>query len=155
MVLSQVQAPGLRYKIGMSIASGRIVWANGPFPCGTYSGLKIFQSGMNNAHEANERVIADGGYVDECCMKFGENQKLTRLQVVIRARHETVNRRFKQFSVLGNRFRHALSRHSAWFYAVCNITEVRVENGELYLTSNAASLKVKHYRCSAPLAELK
>ncbi len=33
-----------------------------------------------------------------------------------RARHETLNRRFKQFSVIGKRFRHELSLHSTLPY---------------------------------------
>ncbi len=47
-----------------------------------------------------------------------------------RARHEPVNRRFKQFSVIGQRFRHGLSLHSSCFHPVQNLTQVMIQNGE-------------------------
>ena len=85
---------------------------------------------MKHALENDEVVVADGGYADERCVKYGESPERSRFYAVVRARYETVNRRFKQFSVLGNRFRHSLFKHSICFHAVCNIVDIAIENGE-------------------------
>ena len=59
------EGPGLRYEIGVPIASGEIVWTHGPFPCGSFPDLKIFRMGMKSALTRGERVVADAGYIDE------------------------------------------------------------------------------------------
>ena len=37
----KLNGPGLRYEIGLNIASGDIVWAYGGYPCGSYPDLKL------------------------------------------------------------------------------------------------------------------
>jgi len=125
------KGPGLRYEIGISIASGDIVWAYGPAPCGSWSDLKIARTGIVRVMEHGEMIIADGGYKDAryFITPNGLNNRDSRIQTVIRARHETVNRRFKQFSVLGNRFRHPLEKHGLCAHAVFKITQSMIENG--------------------------
>ncbi len=49
---------------------------------------------------------------------------------VARARHETVNLRFKSKQVLVKRFRHSLAFHSACFCAVAVITQLNIEARE-------------------------
>jgi hypothetical protein len=49
---------------------------------------------------------------------------------VARARHETVNARFKNNQVLVKRFRHSLAFHSACFRAVAVVSQLIIENGE-------------------------
>lgn len=123
--------PGLRYEVGVSVATGDIVWAHGPFPCGEFSDVRIFRLGMKQHLGNGELVIADGGYTDEKCRSCkGVNDPNRRLFAVVRARHETVNRRFKQFAVLGHRFRHALKLHSFCFYSICNLTQIMLLTGE-------------------------
>lgn len=121
---------GLRYEIGVAIATGNIVWAHGPFPCGLYPDLKIFQLGMKGALGRGEIVVADKGYQDEKCV-VEESLQISKEDIKrIRARHETVNRRMKQFFVLGHKFRHPLSRHSSCFHAVANLNQIMIANGE-------------------------
>ena len=48
----------------------------------------------------------------------------------MRARHETVNKRIKQFSSLAGIFRHDLDAHSDFVYAACVITQIALEMGE-------------------------
>lgn len=123
--------PGLRYEVGICIRTGKIAWAHGPFPCGSYSDVRIFRLGMKRNLDEGELVVADGGYKDERCMACKDEQDPNReFFALVRARHETVNRRFKQFAVLGNRFRHSLKLHSFCFYAVCNITQLLLLSGE-------------------------
>lgn len=87
---------------------------------------------MKNMLISREKVIADGGYPDERCdYNAGAlNAALLRLHTISRARHETVNRRLKQFAAVGSRFRHDVHLHSACFHAVANLTQLMIENGE-------------------------
>lgn len=74
-----------------------------------------------------ESVFADGGYQDEAC-SFSHGAE-TASWPFVRARHESANKRFKQFNFLSYLFRHRLSRHSECFFAVANITRVIIKMG--------------------------
>ncbi len=63
---------------------------------------------------------------------------------VARARHETVNLRFKSKQVLVKRFRHSLAFHLACFRAVAVITQLSIEAG--VLDSRSQSLTVHGVR---------
>ena len=88
----------MRYKIGLAIRTGYIVWTRGPFPCGSYSDLKIFKGGMQRALGAFKRVEADIGY-SGCDPEFANSPKSLfvrgeerqGLQNRVQARQETVN----------------------------------------------------------------
>ena len=114
----------------MCIQTGQIVWVNDPFPCGTWSDINIFRSGLKHMLEPGEKAEADNGYKGEphhIALPGGVNN---RDQTIARARHETVNRRFKQFGCLERVFRHNLEKHSSVFRAVAVITELSLENGQ-------------------------
>ncbi len=104
---------------------------HGPFLCGLTCDLRIFKLGMTHALLDGERVVADGGYRDIACEKNPKGREIwSGFHAMARARHETVNRRFKQFSVIGQRFRHELTLHSSCFHTVANLTHVIIQNGE-------------------------
>ena len=48
----------------------------------------------------------------------------------ILARHENVNRRIKSFDCMSGVFRHDLALHHVYFYAIVNIVQIAIENGE-------------------------
>jgi hypothetical protein len=48
----------------------------------------------------------------------------------VRARHETVNKRFKQFEILKRVFRHDVQHHQPVFGACAVITQMAIERGE-------------------------
>ena len=52
-----------------------------------------------------------------------------RMKQRVRARHETVNGRFKNWNILNNRFRNQISFHSNVFSAIVVITKLEIENG--------------------------
>ncbi len=86
---------------------------------------------MKHALLDGEQVVADGGYKDIACEKYPKDGEMwSGFHAMARARHLTVNRRFKQFSVIDERFRHELSLHSTCFHAVANLTQVMIQNGE-------------------------
>ena len=93
------KGPGVRYEVGLCIMTGHIVWIHGPFPCGKWPDLKIFRNAMKQQLSPGEKVQADLGYrgePDYIVLPTGVNDIGQR----VRARHETVNKRFKQWGIL-------------------------------------------------------
>ena len=138
MAVRSIKKPGVRYEVAISIISGDIVWINGPFPCGFYNDIKIFRQGLKNMLEDGERVEADDGYLGEApkyvlCPKAIRckfmSKKKKKLSQRIRSRQETVNKRFKQFGVLRQIFRHPIEKHASVFRAVAVTTQVNIEQG--------------------------
>ena len=125
------KGPGVRYEIGLCIQTGDIVWVNGPFPCGAYPDGKIAtQEGLEDCLDDCERYVCDGGYYGPRAEKpNGLNNADQYMKKVVRARHETVNRRFKQFRILEQVFRHRLTRHGIVFWAVANLTQLAIDDG--------------------------
>ena len=96
-------AAGLRYEVGVCIQTGWICWIIGPFACGKWSDLKIFRVALKKKLVPRERVEADGGYRGDIRISDPEdaaNLRDTLMKSAARARHETVNRRFKQFECM-------------------------------------------------------
>ena len=130
------KGPGLRYEVALSIRTGLIVWLNGPFPCGSFPDIKIFKNGLQGMLGQFERVEADAGYVgcDPLYAKtpksiFGREDR-KELQNRVRARQETVNKRFKQFGILNQRFRHDLTLHEIVFHSIAVLTQLSLLSGE-------------------------
>lgn len=129
---------GLRYEVALCIQTGWIVWINGPYPAGKWPDITIYRHRLKNHLLENEVVEADKGYRGDSttvcpddCLTFGEWQ----LKFHVRARHETVNKRMKDFKVLSDRFRHKvnrhdLSRHELCFTAVAIITQIHISTFE-------------------------
>lgn len=122
---------GVRYEIGIQISTGRLVWAHGPFMAGRFSDLKIFRHGMKKRLEIGEQVIADGTYMDPDVVYPGTVQGPQKgVHAQIRARHETVNARFRNFFVLNHKFRHNVNLHGYCFHAVFNITHLLIDQSD-------------------------
>jgi hypothetical protein len=117
--------PGVRYEIGLAIGTGDIVWASGGLPCGEWPDIKIAKDAYTFFAQ-NELTLADNGYNDQ---RFFKNPT-THLDRTILARHETVNKRLKQFKVLRSRYHHPLQKHPKCFHACVNIVQVQIEKGE-------------------------
>jgi hypothetical protein len=130
------KGPGVRYEVGLAIRTGNIVWINGPFPCGDYSDTTIFRHGLANYLDVGERVEADKGYKgdDPALAKTKDSlwcdPLFTDMQAEVRARHETVNKRLKQFGILKQEYRHNLEDHGSVFRAIAVITQLSLELGE-------------------------
>lgn len=121
----KINGPGVRYEVGVSIYDGEIVWANGPFPAGTYPDLKIFRANLKENLNENECVISDETYTDYKCVRRGhmKNEEDYSILSNIKSRHENVNEIIKNFNILKTRFRHHQSLHSYCFHAVLRITQ--------------------------------
>ena len=127
------KGPGLRYEVAICIKTGWIVWVNGPFPAGEWPDRKIAQAGINHHLDDNECYVGDGGYYDGwqwAETPTGYNNHEQKMYAMARARHETVNRQFKQFGCLSNTYRHKLQKHGAMFHAIANITQLAIMDNE-------------------------
>ncbi len=121
---------GLRYEMAIFISTGYIVWVNGPFLCGSFSDLRIFWRNLKNILENDEQVIADRGCPDTKCVYCPSTLVYPdALYLTVRAKHEGVNKRIKQFKVINSTFRHNISTHGLCFHAVANPTELMILNG--------------------------
>lgn len=124
------KGPGLRYEIGLSILTGSLIWVNGPYESGSYPDLKIFKRKMAKCVKRDEFVVGDNGYNHaKCLIPDNTDHKFMPIHSRIRARHETVNRRFKQFNVLHHKFRHGVNKHAVCFHAVSQLTALSLQSG--------------------------
>lgn len=124
------RGPGLRYEVGLCLRTGFIVWISGPFPCGAWPDLKIFREDLIHYLEEGEMVEADAGYRGEPARVKLPSDDDDGMGAVARARHETVNKRLKQWGCLHRVFRHRKVKHQVVFTAVAVITQQALENGE-------------------------
>lgn len=126
----------LRYEVASSILGGDICWINGGFPAGSHADVEIFRSCLVTYLEPFERVEADDGYIAEApervrcpkCVTVPQERKA--MMSVVRSRHETINRRLKQWRILKTMFRHDITMHETAFTAVAVMTQIAISNGE-------------------------
>ena len=104
-----------------------MVWAHGGLPCGEWPDLWLARNAIIGELRPGEMIIADRGYNDPQYFDISDGDQKKK---EILARHETVNRRIKQFCCLNCRFRHDLYLHPRFFHAVVNLTQLMIENGE-------------------------
>jgi hypothetical protein len=126
------KGPGLRYEVGINIQNGWICWIKGPFAPGPWPDIKIFRGWLKQKLQKGEMVEADAGYRGDfrvSCPSDWRTPKECAMKKAARARHETVNRRFKQFHCLKN-FRHNKELHVHCFNSIAVITQLAIENGE-------------------------
>lgn len=127
---------GIRYEVAVSILGGDICWISGPWRPGLYNDLDIFREGLLTWLEPGERCEGDDGYNGEaplrikCPASITEPKEKERMAKRVRNRHETVNKRFKQWAILEQPFRHDVINHRDVFSAVVVITQLAIENGE-------------------------
>lgn len=126
--------PGIRYEVALCIRSGRIVWIHGPFRCGEWNDMKIFRHSLINMLQDGERVETDKGYRGAPTATrppdLNNPEKIATMRETVGRRHETVNRRFKQFRCMKVVWRHSLDFHSASFRAVAVLTQLAFDDGE-------------------------
>mmetsp|Transcript_28962 Transcript_28962/g.42271 ORF Transcript_28962/g.42271 Transcript_28962/m.42271 type:complete len:217 (-) Transcript_28962:448-1098(-) len=135
---------GLRYEVCLCILTGDIVWINGPFPA-SYHDITIFRSSLKSHLAPTERTEADNGYVREAprhCKtpnSFTNPEETEFMQQRVRNRQETINKRFKDWGILRQRYRHNSVDHGDAFRAVAMLTQLSINQGEkLFLLDTKA-----------------
>ena len=56
---------GPRYELCLCVLTGDIVWVNGPYECGLWPDISIFQDSLLSHLEPNKHVEVDDGYIGE------------------------------------------------------------------------------------------
>ena len=123
----------LRYEIAMCIQTGWIVWVNGPFCAGSFSDVRIFREGLKNHLHFDERVEVDRGYVGEMAFSRPDDHGGVRvwydMKSSVRARHECLNGKLKEFKLLGTKYRNLKEKHSLFFRAIVGIVQSEIRRG--------------------------
>ena len=119
----------------MCIQTGWIVWINGPFAPGDWPDLVLaLEGGLVHMFEGDERAVADKGYRGwpeyfDVPWEHLDSAEAKSRKALARARHECTNRKFKEWKVLKEVFRHDLALHAKVFTAVANIVQVKIVEG--------------------------
>ena len=124
---------GVRYEVATCINTGHIVWIHGPFPCGSSDDITIYRLGLKRLLMRGEKVWADGGYRGDPTILHrllpGLTRELKREMARGRARHETINGRFTDWSALRDVYRHDLNKHHLIFGVVAILTQIEMLHG--------------------------
>lgn len=104
-----------------------MAWKSGPFSAGSNPDLSIFRSNLRQFLKNGEVVICDGTYRDTNCLQKDVVDETFSERV--RARQESLFSRLKSFPVLNRRIRNDRSKHADCFFAVSNMTQLSIENG--------------------------
>ena len=126
----------VKYEIALTM-DGYIAWANGPFR-GSEHDLAIFRRDLMTQIPDGKLVIGDKGYRGEPDVLDTPNRLDTdesrSFKSLVLARHETVNKRLKDFRILSSVFRHSngnpIASHKPIFFAIAVITQYKIEHGE-------------------------
>ena len=127
---------GLRYEVATSILGGDLVWINGPYEPGIWNDISVFRNALLSELDEGERVEADDGYVGEspeyvkCPRSIGNHEITESMAAIVRRRHETINKRFKQWGILKQAYRGDITEHGLAFRVVAVVTQLAIENGE-------------------------
>ncbi len=128
----KLNRPGLRYEVAISIATCYIVHINGPSLCGEWPDLRIARNWLHSRLGNDEYYLADTGY------RCGQGPAITRNSLPrhrqskfdrLMARHETVNRRFQEFAILGGKYRHEEIKHEEIFRCVAVLVQIDIARG--------------------------
>ena len=91
---------------------------------------------MISCLDDDEKAEADDGYTGEptktLIPKVNYTPADAELQQCVCNRHETINRRFKEWKCLGLSLKpsHSVEKHSMMFHAVVVICQLSIESGE-------------------------
>lgn len=103
------------------------MWAFGGYPCGEYPDLTIAREAYVLSVDSNEKTMADKGYKDSIFFILPDDKNKYQHKLIM-SRHETVNKRIRQFKILQQTFRNSIKKHPIVFHAVINITQLIIKN---------------------------
>jgi hypothetical protein len=128
---------GIRYEVAVCIlSSGELVWINGPYEPGIWNDIAIFRNALLTELDEGERGEADDGYRGEapryikCPASIGNVVEMESQAAFVRRRHETINKRFKQWGILKQVYCGDITKHGQVFRFVSIVTQLAIENGE-------------------------
>ena len=96
--------------------------------------LQIARIGICDVLPEGERIIADRIYTDvhrfEACPTGDAIHPMERTIKVLLARHETINKRMKDYKCMRDIWRHGWRKHNLAFAALINIVQMCLLHGE-------------------------
>jgi hypothetical protein len=110
------RGPNLRYEIGLCIRTVNIGWTHGGYPCGEWPACRLNRDAFIN-HLYGKKALADKGYQDNYYFVNPNGDQMKKNLT----RHETVNKKVKQFYSMKNVFRHVLILHPPFFPCSCQL----------------------------------
>jgi hypothetical protein len=122
----------LKHEVGISVFSGDVAWMNGPHRGGK-NDMTIFVERLREMLEEGEMIEADAGHKGHAGFirsrddHLREEERMEKSE--LRARHETVNRRFKSWGILKQQFRNDEKKHEFVFCAIALLTQLSIDNG--------------------------
>ncbi|KAJ3280198.1 hypothetical protein HDU76_009248 [Blyttiomyces sp. JEL0837] len=128
---------GYRYQVATALGISAIVLVAGGLPCGSWSDMKMARQFVFPLLEEGEWIAADRGYRgDRRIISYvsGTGAAVRRHNENIKnmkARHETVNKRLKDFNILVVPFRGDIGRHNIVFAAVAEVTNIKLRREPL------------------------
>jgi len=126
---------GINYELGIAIASGKLIWLNGPFKAGK-NDLQIFVGGglRDRLKQLGKKAIGDGIYRgNQDTVSYGNSHDSRQVKLFkSRAlkRHEDFNGMTKTFKILQGPFRHGTIKIARAFEAVSVICQYKIERDE-------------------------
>ena len=109
-----------------------MAWINGPFSASSHPDLWTVREDLVHALNPGEHRLAGGGRSggnQRAATPTGRSAEEQRAQGRARARHETVNSRFKVFGVLKQQHRHKLEDRSEALTAVASVAQLATQCG--------------------------
>ncbi|KAJ3078348.1 hypothetical protein HDU99_000632, partial [Rhizoclosmatium hyalinum] len=128
------KSAGYRFQVATALGTSKIVYISGGTPCGMFNDLDQAQRTLLLELEDGEKVAADKGYRGDprTITKLSGNSDAVKSHnrniTLMGARHETVNRRMKDFHILAGMFRGRSEEIIRIFCAVANITNIKLQN---------------------------
>jgi hypothetical protein len=125
----------LRYKLGVDILVGNLVWVEGPYPAGEWNDTKFFNSVLSHCLELGECIEANNGYVGhankiKCPNNDCNPVENLGMQGTVRTCHKTLCWHLKNWGILEKVYHHDITVHGMVFYACVVITQLAIANGK-------------------------
>ena len=126
---------GINYELGIALATGKLIWMNGPFRAGR-NDLNVFtQEGLEERLRIlGKKSLGDGGYAGHhetvSSPNAHDSYQVKRFKSRGLKRQEDFNGMTKVFNILKHRFRHPLHKFPVAFEAVCVICQYKIESDE-------------------------
>ena len=126
--------PGVVYELAVDLYDDKLLWVNGPFQAGD-SDIAVFRKpgGLSTKVPIGRKLIADNGYHGQEHQISAPNRydapEVNEFKRRARSRHETFNKRIKDFSIISTRFRSDVEKHQTAFESVCILVQYDIENG--------------------------
>ncbi|KAJ3329049.1 hypothetical protein HDU76_008741, partial [Blyttiomyces sp. JEL0837] len=136
---SKMKHAALRFIVGTAPNTSAIVCLTGGVPCGAWPDLKLAQATILKDLPKGEMAAADKGfrgdprvmtYIDGATTDAEKrhNQNIKNMK----ARHDTVNKRLKDFRILQDMSRTSIERYRMFVLAVAQVVNIKIQREPLF-----------------------